>query len=438
MREMKDSGVAWIGEIPAQWDIKTIRNLLIERNEKNRELSEKTILSLSAKSGVTLYSSENHSGNKPREDLSDYKIVRENDIVVNSMNILSGSVGLSKYTGVVSPVYYIYYPREKNDVQYLHFIFQCFEFQRSLWGLGNGILIKETESGSLNTIRMRIPSKKLSLQEFPSPPIDEQQKIAAYLDCKCTQIDALIINAQEQIEKLKSYKQSIITETVTKGINPDVEMKDSGVEWIGEIPVHWSIIRKLSYVTTEGISYGIVKLYDPDDENGVKVLRCSDVLEGYICTDNIRTVTKEVSQEYSRTILSGGEVLVNVRGSLGGCSIVPNDMAGYNIAREVAKISPDVSINNKYLMYYLLSHCFVDYRTRHLAGSVYIGLNIELLSSCPIPFPELFEQQQITDYLDRKCSQIDKLIALKHQKTEKLQQYKKSLIYEYVTGKKEV
>ena len=149
-------------------------------------------------------------------------------------------------------------------------------------------------------------------------------------------------------------------------------------------------------------------------------------------------VTKEVSQEYSRTILSGGEVLVNVRGSLGGCSIVPNDMAGYNIAREVAKISPDVSINNKYLMYYLLSHCFVDYRTRHLAGSVYIGLNIELLSSCPIPFPELFEQQQITDYLDRKCSQIDKLIALKHQKTEKIQQYKKSLIYEYVTGKKEV
>lgn len=268
--------------------------------------------------------------------------------------------------------------------------------------------------------------------------IEDQQTIADHLDRQCAQIDALIANAEQQIEKLKAYKQSIITETVTKGINPDVEMKDSGVEWIGEIPVHWSIIRKLSYVTTEGISYGIVKLYDPDDENGVKVLRCSDVLEGYICTDNIRTVTKEVSQEYSRTILSGGEVLVNVRGSLGGCSIVPNDMAGYNIAREVAKISPDVSINNKYLMYYLLSHCFVDYRTRHLAGSVYIGLNIELLSSCPIPFPELFEQQQITDYLDRKCSQIDKLIALKHQKTEKLQQYKKSLIYEYVTGKKEV
>ena len=243
MREMKDSGVAWIGEIPTSWDTKAIRNLLIERNEKNRELSVKTILSLSAKSGVTLYSSENHSGNKPREDLSDYKIVRENDIVVNSMNILSGSVGLSKYTGVVSPVYYIYYPREKNNVQYLYFIFQCFEFQRSLRGLGNGILIKETESGSLNTIRMRIPSKKLSLQELPSPPIDEQEKIAAHLDRKCTQIDALISNAQQQIEKLKAYKQSVITETVTKGLDPDVQMKDSGVEWIGEIPEHWSVSK---------------------------------------------------------------------------------------------------------------------------------------------------------------------------------------------------
>lgn len=155
MREMKESGVTWVGKIPAAWEMKTIKQLMIERVEKNKELEVNTILSLSAKDGVTLYNSENHSGNKPREDLSDYKIVRENDIVVNSMNILSGSVGLSAYTGVVSPVYYIYYPRDDGNVEYFHYIFQCFEFQRSLRGLGNGILIKETESGGLNTIRMR-------------------------------------------------------------------------------------------------------------------------------------------------------------------------------------------------------------------------------------------------------------------------------------------
>ena len=185
---------------------------------------------------------------------------------------------------------------------------------------------------------------------------------------------------QTQIEKLKAYKQSLITEAVTKGLNPTVPMKDSGIEWIGEIPKKWNIVTKLSFVTIEGISYGIVKLFDPDDVNGVKVIRCSDVLEGYICQNNIRTVTTEVSNEYARTILSGGEVLVNVRGSLGGCAIVPKEMAGYNIAREVAKISLDTSMCNRYVMYYLLSKCFVEYRTSHLSGSVYVGLNIELLS----------------------------------------------------------
>ena len=213
-------------------------------------------------------------------------------------------------------------------------------------------------------------------------------------------------------------------------------MKDSGFEWIGEIPAHWEITRKLAFVTTEGISYGIVKLFDPDDVNGVKVLRCSDVLEGWIKPDNIRTVMQEVSNEYARTILSGGEVVVNVRGSLGGCAVVPKTMAGYNIAREVAKIVLNDSMCNRYVMYYLLSRCFVEYRTSRLSGSVYVGLNIELLSSCPLPNPDLAEQTAIADYLDEKCSQIDRLIAIKQAKIEKLEQYKRSLIYEYVTGKK--
>ena len=176
MREMIESGVAWIGMIPKEWELKSIKQLMIERTEKNKKLEVKTILSLSAKDGVTLYDGENHSGNKPREDLSDYKIVHPNDIVVNSMNILSGSVGLSKYLGVVSPVYYIYYPRDNGNIEYFHYIFQSFEFQRSLRGLGNGILIKETESGGLNTIRMRIPSKKLGMQAFPVCKREEQYR----------------------------------------------------------------------------------------------------------------------------------------------------------------------------------------------------------------------------------------------------------------------
>ena len=136
MREMKDSGVAWIGEIPKEWELKTIKQLMVERNEKNRDGQTDTILSLSAKDGVTLYDSKNHTGNKPREDLSDYKVVRQGDIVVNSMNILSGAVGLSEYMGCISPVYYIYYPRSDGNQQFFHYLFQSKQFQLSLRGLG--------------------------------------------------------------------------------------------------------------------------------------------------------------------------------------------------------------------------------------------------------------------------------------------------------------
>lgn len=275
---------------------------------------------------------------------------------------------------------------------------------------------------------------------YISIPNDEttQNSIVEFLDSKIVNINALIENQEAQIEKLKQYKQSLITEVVTKGLDPDAPMKDSGVEWIGSIPHYWSMIRKLSLTVEDDISYGIVKLFEPDDANGVKVIRCSDVLEGIIDPSNIRTVTRKVSDEYGRTVLKGGEVLVNVRGSLGGCAVVPVAMAGYNIAREVARITLKDSFYNRYVMYYMLSNAFTDYRTRYLSGSVYIGLNIELLSFCPLPMPSIKEQKQICDFLDKKCKKIDKLIEIKKQKNDKLSEYIQSLNYEYVTGKKEV
>lgn len=426
MREMKKTGVVWCPSIPSDWELRRVKDCFTISKVK-AGIKNPTVLKL-ARSGIQVKDVTVNEG-QMAESYDDYNPVQIGDLLLNPMDLYSGAnCNVSEVEGVISPAYVNLRAKARLNPFYFDYYFKLQYWAMAMFAHGKGVSYDN---------RWTINAEGVKSYEVPFPTIEEQNRIVEIIKNKCSQIDALIANAEQQITKLKAYKQSVITETVTKGLNPDVPMKDSGVEWIGEIPEHWNIIRKLSYVTTEGISYGIVKLFDPDD-NGVKVLRCSDVLEGNICTDNIRTVTKEVSQEYSRTILSGGEVVVNVRGSLGGCSVVPNDMAGYNIAREVAKISPDASIHNRYLMYYLLSHCFVDYRTRYLAGSVYIGLNIELLSSCPIPFPELFEQQQIADYLDHKCSQIDKLIALKQQKIEKLQQYKRSLIYEYVTGKKEV
>lgn len=428
MREMKDSGIEWIGSIPTHWKTERLQWHITEIKETNKPEKSRQVLSLTNKRGVIPYEEKGAQGNVAKEDYSQYKLAYPGTIVANSMNILIGSVGRCDYYGCVSPVYYVYKPNEGENLEFISFIFQMEQFQRELRRYANGIL----------EIRLRVSSDGILKREMAFPPIEEQERIVEYLGMKCSQVDDLIANVQAQIEKLKAYKQSLITEVVTKGLDPTVPMKDSGFEWIGEIPAHWEITRKLAFVTTEGISYGIVKLFDPDDVNGVKVLRCSDVLEGFIKPDNIRTVTREVSNEYARTILAGGEVLVNVRGSLGGCAVVPEEMAGYNIAREVAKITLNSRMCNRYVMYYLLSRCFVEYRTSHLSGSVYVGLNIELLSSCPLPNPELTEQKAIADYLDKKCSQIDHLIAIKQAKSEKLEQYKQSLIYEYVTGKREV
>lgn len=414
MREMKDSGVEWVGEIPAHWDHVRFRFIakITTGNQDTQNADPDGEYPFYVRSPI---------------------VERCNSYTFDGDGILMAGdgAGAGRVFHLVDGKYAVHQR-----------VYRFYDFEYV-----NPVLLKYYLENLFATVmdygsaKTTVPSVRLPMiQDFVVcvPPKNEQISIIEMLNKKCAQINALIANVQAQIEKLKAYKQSMITEVVTRGLDPSVPMKDSGVQWIGEIPAHWNMTRKLAFATTEGISYGIVKLYDPDDENGVKVLRCSDVLEGFIKPDNIRTVTQDVSNEYTRTLLAGGEVVVNIRGSLGGCAVVPKTMSGYNIAREVAKISLTDRMCNRYVMYYLLSKCFVEYRTSHLSGSVYVGLNIELLSSCPLPNPELVEQTEIADYLDGKCTQIDQLISLKQAKIDKLNEYKKSLIYEYVTGKKEV
>ena len=187
---MKDSGVEWIGKIPREWEVKRLKNILLERKENNNPIKTKNILSLTNDRGVIPYSEKGNTGNKSKEDLTGYKIAYPNDIVLNSMNIVIGSVGLSKYYGCVSPVYYMLYS-ENNRIEYYNYIFQTRVFQTSLKGLGNGIL----------DIRMRIPMEKLNNVILPIPPLEEQEKIANYLDKKVSDIDLIIEKTRATIEK---------------------------------------------------------------------------------------------------------------------------------------------------------------------------------------------------------------------------------------------
>ena len=232
-REMKDSGIPWIGKVAKEWKVDKLQVALSEIVEKNSPIKTNYILSLTNTRGVIPYTEKGDIGNKSKENHEDYKIAYPDTIVANSMNILIGSVGICKYYGCVSPVYYIFKATDYGDLHYFNYIMSSEPFQKHLRQYANGIL----------EIRLRVSSSDILKRYVPFPSLSEQQKIAEFLDKKCGEVDEMIALQEQIIEELKAYKQSVITEAVTKGLNPNVPMKDSGIEWIGEIPEHWEVIR---------------------------------------------------------------------------------------------------------------------------------------------------------------------------------------------------
>ena len=300
MQTMKDTKIKWLGEIPDSWQLKKIKYVLQERIEKNNPVRTTYILSLTAKQGVIPYDGKEGGGNKPKEDVSAYRLAYPGDIVMNSMNILSGSVGLSQYFGCVSPVYYMLRPKEKDDdVRYYNYIFQTTLFQRSLFGLGNGILIKESGNGKLNTIRMRIPMDKFGGLYIPIAPKDKQKKISDFLDAKCGEIDILIKNIQEEIDVLEDYKKSVISEGVTRGLDRDSALKDSEIFYMGPIKETWSI-SKIGYKCTK-LSRGFL----PEDT----ALVCSN--KGKVLVRDENAVGKMVSGDNAMQGIKKGDIAIH-------------------------------------------------------------------------------------------------------------------------------
>lgn len=427
MRATKDSGISWLGEYPSDWELKKIKYCLQERVEKNNPVRTTEILSLTAKQGVIPYDQKECGGNKPKEDVSAYRLAYPGDIVMNSMNILSGSVGLSQYFGCVSPVYYMLRPwKVTEDVRYYNYTFQTTMFQRSLFGLGNGILIKESGNGKLNTIRMRIPMDKFGELFIPVAPIDEQQRIADFLDAKCAEIDALVADIQSQIDTLEQYKRSVITETVTKGLNPDAEMKDSGVQWIGDTPAHWGVIRGkyiLRYMQKPvRENDGVITCF----RDGEVTLRSNRREDGFTMSD------KEIGYQ---GIDVGDLVVHGMDGFAGAIGI--SDSRG--------KASPVLNVLDtdqckRYIMYYLRSMAYSDVFLA-LATGIRVrscDLRWNKLAELSYPVPPLDEQNAIVKHIDSVLSKADAVIADKKAQLATLDEYIKSLIFEYVTGKKEV
>lgn len=420
MREMKDSGVAWIGEIPEEWDLLRFKdhykNIKEVAGEKSFEY-DRLALTLN---GVIKRKKDDSDGLQPKE-FDGYQILRKNDFIfkmIDLQNISTSRVGLSQYTGLVSPAYIRFTPRKKDSFnKFVYYYLMSMYYNCVFNNLGG------------NGVRSALNASDMGRLMIPYPKIETQHQIATYLDQKCTQIDALITNQQKQIEKLKAYKQSLITETVTKGLNPDVPMKDSGVEWIGEIPEDFSVqnIRSLFTIKKDIIGH------EPDTvlsitRSGIKI---KDISEN----------NGQMADSYANyQIVNIGDFAMNHMDLLTG---------GIGISQYNGVTSPDYRVfnlkDNKMNPRYFLYIFETYYRNKIFyafgQGAANLGrwrLPAKNFYSIYIPVAPIEEQQAIVSYLDQKCTQIDNLIAIKQKKIEKLQQYKKSLIYEYVTGKKEI
>lgn len=422
--EMQETGYDWLGNIPKDWKLQNVQTCLHEINQKNSPVVTKNILSLTNTEGVIPYSERGNQGNKAKENFEDYKVVYEDTIVANSMNILIGSVGLSKYKGCVSPVYYVYSANDENDIRFFNYLFNTRAFQRELRKFANGIL----------EIRLRVSSNSILKRKVGIPLPDEQKLIADYLDEKCARIDEMIKIAKTSIEEYKSWKFSMIQEAVTKGIEETTDYKESGIDWIGKIPRKWEAI-KVKYATD--ISRGLFnhrprndqRLYGgqhPFIQTG-DVARAGKYILGYKQT--LSDLGSKVSKKFPK-----GTLTMTIAANVGDVAIL--DFDAY-FPDSVLGFVPKDFIETEYLYYifYAMKNEFV----RTAIVSTQLNLNIERVKELYIPLTrDKNTQIKIVKYLNDKCTKIDGIVSEKEKLVEELQQYKNSMIYEMVTGKRRV
>ena len=418
-REMKSSGVEWIGEIPADWSADRLQWHLEEIKVQNSPVQSEQVLSLTIESGVIPYEEKGNQGNKAKENYEEYKLAYPDTLVVNSMNVIIGAVGISKYFGCVSPVYYVFRVTEGTDLRYIYYLFTNVGFQKEMRKYAKGIL----------EIRLRISASDMLKRIIPKPSYEEQCRISDFLDKKCAEIDAVIEKTKATIEEYKKLKQSVITEAVTKGIRSNRAMKNSGNLWYGEIPSDWDI-RKLKYM------FQIKK--DIAGKEGYTVL---SITQRGIMPKNIASNEGQIAENYSNyQLVEPGDFAMNHMDLLTGWV----DISKYN-----GVTSPDYRVfvlldkennHNQYYLY-LMQMCYTN-RIFYGLGQGVSGmgrwrLQADKFLNFTIPVPSYEEQKEIAEYLDKKCAEIDSLIAKKTNLLTELENYKKSLIYEYVTGKKE-
>ena len=399
----QDVSERWVDKIPSHWEMLRLKRILQIRKEKNNPVVTDFILSLTASQGVVpVAEKEGAGGNKPKDDLTKYSVARKNDLLVNCMNVVAGSAGVSKWDGAISPVYYALYPRDEDscNIWYFHYLFRLLPFQRSLLGLGKGILLHESSTGKLNTVRMRISMDSLNNVNLPLPPRDEQDKIVAYLNWKTSMINQMISSKKREIKLLKEYKESAISYYVTHGLT-ETEMRPTEIYWLREVPENAELLMcsnsgdvkkrgdsKLGLVASsddiyQGVQSGDLLIHGMDTWHGAIAISDYDGM----CTPVVHVCTCNQSKRFVAYYLK---------------------MMAYT--KVYKAISNGVRQNTS------------DFRSWDKVANLLIA------------FPDFEEQEKIADYIDGIVRAVDNIVADYEKQIEQLHEMKHRVILDVVTG----
>ena len=427
MREMKDSGIEWIGEIPDDWRIIRNKNAFTCSKELVGEKSELTqLLSLTTR-GIKKKDINNAEGKLP-ESFDTYQFVKENDLVMCLFDLNCSAVfsGISPYNGMISPAYRVLSCKKCMEPKYADYWFQYISDGRKF-------------NHYAKNIRYTLSYEEFSALPLLLPERNEQRRIADYLDRKCGQIDAIIARQQAVIEKLKAYKLSVITEAVTKGLNPDVPMKDSGIDFIGSIPEAWRICRLRNIGTLQnGISKG-----GEFFGHGFPFVSYGDVYRNFSLPVQVAGLIDSSDEERRNYSVESGDIFFTRTSEtieeVGFSSVCEETIPDATFAGFLIRVRPFTDdLVPKFAKYYFRSNHHRYYLVKQMNLVTRASLGQDLLKSMPVLVPPKDEQISIAAYLDKKCGAIESSIEYKQRVIERLTAYKKSLIYEVVTGKKEV
>ena len=413
MREMKASGIEWCGNIPISWSSKHNKYVMSKKKVICPKYHCEKILSLTMKGVIER---DLDAGGKMPSSFDGYQFVYPNNLLMClfDYDVTPRCIGLVEQQGLVSPAYSQFVLNDGYYAPYYYYYYLLIDNTKELLHLAKNLRHSFTEEqlGNINV---------------PVPPFEEQRKIVDFLDKKCAEIDALTADIQTQIETLEEYKKSVITEAVTKGLDPNVEMKDSGVEWIGKIPANWTVI-KIKYLS---------------NEVNQKRLMNTESMYSYLGLENLKSYSDEIIKtetDYDEGIQKfchkGNVLFSKLRPYLAKVMICPYDTFATS---EFLELSPSECVcDANYLKYSMLNSSFINEVNLSTYGAKMPRADASYIKNIKICITNLDEQHRIADFLDQKCSEIDQTISEKQQQLDTLAEYKKSLIYEYVTGKKEV